>query len=290
MSAAPQNSPPLDKRSVALRRRIVEVMNAAGRGHLASAFSLVEILRVLYDSVLQFDPRDPALQGRDRFILSKGHGCLALYVILAEKGFFPVEELSKFCRFDSILGGHPEPRVPGVELEIQPVHPDVVQQHQRPEGGAGAARARRPFGLHGEHLAEVPAMVVLLAEDDRGMLDVRRAHDDAPVEDVTRVVGEPERAARDEERILGIGDVERVEPDVGEEGAAHAADVHASLHPRHELPLQLSPDPVAPALTLRGGDESADHRGADHEHQQRAVEHDELASGLHPRRPARSRR
>jgi transketolase len=116
MTASVQNSPALDKRSIALRRRIVEVMNCAGRGHLASAFSLVEILRVLYDSVLHFDPANPALPARDRFILSKGHGCLALYVLLAEKGFFPVEELWTFCRFDSILGGHPEPCAPGVEI------------------------------------------------------------------------------------------------------------------------------------------------------------------------------
>ena len=109
-------SPALDRRSVALRRRIVEVMNSAGRGHLASAFSLVEILRVLYDSTLHFDPAKPSLPERDRFILSKGHGCLALYVLLADKGFFPAEELRTFCRFDSMLGGHPEPCVPGVEI------------------------------------------------------------------------------------------------------------------------------------------------------------------------------
>ena len=109
-------SPALDRRSVALRRRIVEVMNNAGRGHLASAFSLVEILRVLYDSTLHIDPAKPLLPERDRFILSKGHGCLALYVLLADKGFFPAEELRTFCRFDSMLGGHPEPCVPGVEI------------------------------------------------------------------------------------------------------------------------------------------------------------------------------
>lgn len=106
----------LDKRSIDLRRMMVAVMNCAGRGHLASALSLVEMLRVLYDSVLRYDPRRPRWPDRDRFILSKGHGCIALYVILAEKGFFPTEELWKFCRFDGILGGHPEPKVPGVEI------------------------------------------------------------------------------------------------------------------------------------------------------------------------------
>jgi transketolase len=106
----------LDNRSIELRRTIVRVMKEGGRGHLASALSIVEILRVLYDDVLRYDPEDPRLAERDRFILSKGHGCLALYVLLAEKGFFPVSELWKFCKADGILGGHPEyPKIPGVE-------------------------------------------------------------------------------------------------------------------------------------------------------------------------------
>jgi transketolase len=76
----------------------------------------VEILRVLFDDVLRYDPKAPKWPARDRFILSKGHGCITLYVLLQEKGFFPEEELWKFCRFDGILGGHPDPKVPGVEV------------------------------------------------------------------------------------------------------------------------------------------------------------------------------
>ena len=86
------------------------------RGHIGSAFSLVEILRVLYDDVLRFDAAEPKWPLRDRCLLSKGQGCLALYVILAEKGFFPEQELWKFCQSDGILGGHPDHnKVPGVE-------------------------------------------------------------------------------------------------------------------------------------------------------------------------------
>ena len=70
---------------------------------------------MLYDDVLRFNPTDPKWVDRDRFLLSKGHGCLPLYVILAEKGFFPEAELWKFCQSDGILGGHPERKVPGVE-------------------------------------------------------------------------------------------------------------------------------------------------------------------------------
>lgn len=108
-------SPPLDARSRALRREIVRTLDAGGRGHLGAAFSLVEILRVLYDDVLRVDPRRPDWPERDRFVLSKGHGCLALYVLLAEKGFFPPAELRRFCHRDGLLGGHPEITIPGVE-------------------------------------------------------------------------------------------------------------------------------------------------------------------------------
>ena len=106
----------LDARSRALRVTIVRMLEAAGRAHVGSAFSLVEILRVLYDHVLRYDATQPKWTGRDRFILSKGHGCLALYVLLAEKGFFPEDELWRYCKSDGILGGHPEIKVPGVEV------------------------------------------------------------------------------------------------------------------------------------------------------------------------------
>lgn len=110
------DSIPLDARSKELRRIIVQTLGAGKRGHVGAAFSVIEILRVLYDDVLRLDPRNPLKPDRDRFILSKGHGCLALYALLADKGFFPKEELLKFCASDGILGGHPEyGKVPGVE-------------------------------------------------------------------------------------------------------------------------------------------------------------------------------
>jgi transketolase len=112
----PRKSPALDERSKHLRRQIVRVLEGGGRGHLGTSLSLVEILRVLFDSVLRYDAKKPKWPERDRFILSKGHGCIALYVLLQEKGFFPEEELVKFCKFDGILGGHPDPKVPGIEV------------------------------------------------------------------------------------------------------------------------------------------------------------------------------
>lgn len=106
----------LDARSIELRKTIVRMLEASRRGHLGSAFSLVEMLRVLYDDVLRYEPKNPKWAERDRCILSKGHGCLALYAILADKGFFPESELWKFCKPNGILGGHPEAdKIPGVE-------------------------------------------------------------------------------------------------------------------------------------------------------------------------------
>lgn len=93
----------LDDRSKYLRRQIIRALEGGGRGHVGPSFSLVEIMRVLYDDVLQ--PQDICL-------LSKGHGCLAQYVMLVEKGLVDAKELDRFCRADGLLGGHPEHHIP----------------------------------------------------------------------------------------------------------------------------------------------------------------------------------
>lgn len=109
-------SPRLDGRSLHLRRLIVRVLRGGGRGHVGPSLSLVEILRVLYDSFLQHRPSEPEWSRRDRCILSKGHGCPALYAILSDHGYFSQDHLDTFCQYGSILGGHPERgKVPGVE-------------------------------------------------------------------------------------------------------------------------------------------------------------------------------
>ena len=109
-------TPALDERSRYLRKLVVRALEGGERGHIGSSMSLIEIMRVLYDDVLRYRPAEPGWRDRDRMILSKGHGCLALYAMLADKGFFPLDTLDTFCRRDSILGGHPEAgKVPGVE-------------------------------------------------------------------------------------------------------------------------------------------------------------------------------
>jgi transketolase len=109
-------TPPLDSRSRQLRLLTIRALAGGQRGHIGSTMSLIELLRVLYDDVLQHRPHEPDWPDRDRCILSKGHGCLALYALLADKGYFPLEALDSFCHFDGLLGGHPERgKVPGVE-------------------------------------------------------------------------------------------------------------------------------------------------------------------------------
>jgi transketolase len=106
----------LDTQGRADRKRILQILERSGRGHVGAAFSAMEIVRVLYEDVLQVDPTRPEAPERDRFIFSKGHGCLALYVMLAELGFIPEEELDRVCHFGAMLGGHPEAnKIPGVE-------------------------------------------------------------------------------------------------------------------------------------------------------------------------------
>ena len=106
----------IDKRSKYLRQLVVNCLISANRGHMGSAMSLIEILRVLYDEIIIFDAKNKNLANRDRVILSKGHGCLALYAILADKKFIDISELDSVGQLNSILGGHPESfKIPGVE-------------------------------------------------------------------------------------------------------------------------------------------------------------------------------
>lgn len=97
------------------RARVVAMSHAAKAAHLASALSCLDILTVLYESVLNIDPALPKWDDRDRFILSKGHAAAALYAVLAHKGFFPESDLDHYGKAGSMLEEHPSPKVPGVE-------------------------------------------------------------------------------------------------------------------------------------------------------------------------------
>jgi transketolase len=91
-----------------LRSQIADLVHASGEGHIPSSFSIVDILDVLYGRVLRVDAADPDSFDRDYFVLSKGHGALALYVVLAKYGLLDLETLATYGTADSVLGGHPD--------------------------------------------------------------------------------------------------------------------------------------------------------------------------------------
>lgn len=99
-----------------LRVEIAELAYNLKEGHIPSAYSIIDILSVLYGKFLKYDSKNPIWEERDYFIQSKGHGCMALYVILEKYGFLTKEELNSKCFVDRILGGHPDwTKVSGVE-------------------------------------------------------------------------------------------------------------------------------------------------------------------------------
>jgi transketolase len=99
-----------------LRQEILKVINSAGSGHPGGSLSCVEILISLYYYKMRHRPEEPSWFARDRFIMSKGHACPALYTILADCGYFPRKELMRFRKLGSMLQGHAYRGVPGVEL------------------------------------------------------------------------------------------------------------------------------------------------------------------------------
>jgi transketolase len=106
----------LIERSYKCRGNILKMMRN-GEGHIGGAFSSLDILTVLYNKVLRHDPGRPKWPDRDRFILSAGHKCLALYSVLADQGYFAEEILWKYNTFDTPVAMHPEEkRLPGIEF------------------------------------------------------------------------------------------------------------------------------------------------------------------------------
>jgi transketolase len=99
-----------------LRVELLHMVHRANASHVGSGLSMADLLAVLYTRVLRVDPADPAWEGRDRFVLSKGHAAAALYAALALRGFFPRAELATFCAEGSRLLGHASHKVPGVEV------------------------------------------------------------------------------------------------------------------------------------------------------------------------------
>ena len=99
-----------------VRRNIINMIGMAGSGHPGGSLSIVEALVALYFQVMNIDPKNPQMDDRDRFVLSKGHAAPVLYAVLGERGYFDAAEFKQFRQYGSILQGHPDSkRCPGVD-------------------------------------------------------------------------------------------------------------------------------------------------------------------------------
>jgi transketolase len=107
----------LEEKARTLRVSIVKTLHTSQSGHTGGSLSAIDMITALYFHVMRHDPENPLWEDRDRFILSKGHAAPALYVALAEAGYFPKEDLMMLRRLGSHLQGHPDSKVtPGVEV------------------------------------------------------------------------------------------------------------------------------------------------------------------------------
>jgi transketolase len=113
---SPEDVTALEEKARWVRRKSFEMAIAAGRGHLGGAFSATEILVALYyGGVLDNSPARMRDDDRDHFLFSKGHSCLSFYCVLADRGFFDITTLDTYGKNGTILGGHPDHLIPGVE-------------------------------------------------------------------------------------------------------------------------------------------------------------------------------
>ncbi|KZL90970.1 hypothetical protein [Clostridium magnum] len=99
-----------------IRRDLVTMIYEGKAGHIGGALSSTDIMTVLYYSIMKVNPQNPRWEDRDRFILSKGHSVEPLYCILADKGFFPKDNLKTYSKFGSTLIVHPNNKNAGVEM------------------------------------------------------------------------------------------------------------------------------------------------------------------------------
>ena len=107
----------LQAKTVQVRKLILQAVHKAGAGHVGGPLSMVEIAVAMYFKILRIDPKNPQWPDRDRYVLSKGHSCIALYATLALRGFFPVEEVFTYDAMNSRMQGHPDmTKTPGIDM------------------------------------------------------------------------------------------------------------------------------------------------------------------------------
>jgi transketolase len=185
-----------------VRRSIVEMIGTARLGHIGGDFSITDAMTTLFFGILRLDPATPDWPERDRFILSKGHCAASLYSVLALRGFFPQDWLSTFMQPLSVLNGHPNRKIPGVEANTGPLG------HGLPIGVGSAIASRlsgrnwRTFVALGDgELQEGSNWEAAMAAGHRGLdnlfaiIDRNRLQQGARTEDTNRLDPLPEKWA-----------------------------------------------------------------------------------------------
>ena len=141
----------LQKTACKIRMDIIESTHAAKCGHPGGSMSATEMFTYLYFKEMNIDPKNPKWEGRDRFVLSKGHTAPGLYAALAERGFFPVEDLKTLRRIDSYLQGHPNMNtVPGVDMSTGSLGQGVSVAVGMAKGAKHTGKANRVYTLLGD--------------------------------------------------------------------------------------------------------------------------------------------
>lgn len=105
----------LKQQSIVYRKKILQYIYQAKAGHTGGSLSCIDILNVLYNEVLEVSPENFSSPNRNRYVQSKGHCVEALYVVLADKGFFKEADLNTLCQYQSKYIGHPTKKIPGIE-------------------------------------------------------------------------------------------------------------------------------------------------------------------------------
>lgn len=195
VESAPDAAPLLRTRADAARRAVLEMIAAAGMGHVGGDLSVLDILTCLYGAVLRVRPEEPQWPDRDRFVLSKGHCAGALYVTLAYAGFFDTAALSTFGGSLAALNGHPDrTKVPGVETNTGPLGHGLPVAVGHAIGARLAGSARRVYVVLGDgELQEGSNWEAAMTAGHRelanlvGVVDRNRLQQGARTEDTNRL-------------------------------------------------------------------------------------------------------
>lgn len=140
----------MDQVSKKIRENILRVSHHSGHGHVPTCFSIVEMLRAVYET-MRHDPKRPGWAERDIFILSKGHAALGLYCVLAHQGYFPVSDVYAFGSFESNFGCHADRlKVPGIELSTGSLGHGIGVAVGMAQGFKLSGSPRKVFALVGD--------------------------------------------------------------------------------------------------------------------------------------------